>query len=281
MHGDGAGAGVQWRNNEQARNLKLGGMRDSGLQMAIDAAGGVASLARKLGIAQPSVSNWTKVPADRVLSVETSTGVARHILRPDLYPDDRPALDDVDEARRREYLLLGTLLRQAPTQAILAEIAKLQGDPSALGILHMTLAEAADETSADAESREFFRLFVGVGRGELLPYGSYYLTGFLHERPLARVREDLKRLGIQRAEGLYEPEDHIGILCDVMAGLIGGDFPGGGAEQKQFFTRHIEPWAVRLFADLEACATTSFYKAVARIGATFIQIETEGFALPD
>ncbi len=277
---DGAVLGIQ-QINKQAGSLQLGGMRDHGLQLAIDAAGGVASLARKLGIAQPSVSNWTKVPAERVLSVESSTGVARHVLRPDLYPGEGQALDDIDEARRREYLLLGMLLRQAPTADLLADVSKLQGDPSALGLLHMTLAEAAEETTTDAESREFFRLFVGVGRGELLPYCSYYLTGFLHERPLARVREDLKRLGIQRAEGLYEPEDHIGILCDVMAGLIGGDFPGGAAEQKQFFTRHVEPWAVRFFADLEACAATPFYKAVARIGATFIQIETEGFALPE
>jgi TorA maturation chaperone TorD len=189
-------------------------------------------------------------------------------------------IDDVDRARRQEYLLLGSLLRQAPTAALLADVSRLQGDPTALGLLHMSLAEAAEETTADAESREFFRLFIGVGRGELLPYGSYYLTGFLHERPLVRAREDLTRLGIQRAEGLYEPEDHLGILFDVMAGLVGGDFLGGEAEQKRFFTSHIQPFATRLFADLESCSATRFYKAVARIGAAFIEIETEAFALP-
>jgi TorA maturation chaperone TorD len=255
-------------------------LREEGLQKAINAAGGVAALARKLGIAQPSVSNWTRVPADRVTSVEAATGVARSDLRPDLFGSAVLSLDEIDQARRREYLMLGSVLRQAPTAKLLADVSKLQGDPSALGLLHMSLAEAAEETTAETESREFFRLFVGVGRGELLPYGSYYLTGFLHERPLARVRDDLARLGIQRAEGLYEPEDHIGILFDVMAGLIGGDFPGGEAEQKAFFTRHVQPFATRLFADLEACANTPFYKAVARIGATFTEIETEAFALP-
>jgi TorA maturation chaperone TorD len=255
-------------------------MRDSGLQQAIDAAGGIASLARKLGISQPSVSNWNRIPADRVVTVEALTGVSRNLLRPDLYEGEAPRLDDVDHARMREYLLLGSLLRQAPSAALLTDIGRLQGDASALGLHHMSLAEAADETDADTESREFFRLFVGVGRGELLPYASYYLTGFLHERPLARVREDMVRLGIERAEGLFEPEDHLGILLEIMAGLIGGEFPGGEKEQKLFFTRHVQPWATRLFADLEACAKTPFFKAAARVGAVFTEIETEGFALP-
>ncbi|MGL4242453.1 MAG: Cro/CI family transcriptional regulator, partial [Beijerinckiaceae bacterium] len=225
-------------------------MREEGLQKAISAAGGVAALARKLGIAQPSVSNWTRVPADRVASVEAATGIARGDLRPDLFVQSPIDLDDTDLARRREYLLLGSLLRQAPGAGLISDLSRLQGDPTALGLLHMSLAEAAEETTADVESREFFRLFVGVGRGELLPYGSYYMTGFLHDRPLARVREDLSRLGIERAEGLYEPEDHIGILFEVMAGLIGGEFEGGEEGQKAFFARHIQPWATRLFADL-------------------------------
>ena len=255
-------------------------MREHGLQQAIEAAGGIAALARKLGIAQPSVSNWTRVPAERVISVESLTGVARDVLRPDLYAGEAAVPDEVDQARMQEYLLLGSLLRQAPSAALLADIGRLQGDASALGMLHMSLAEAADATNADTESREFFRLFVGVGRGELLPYGSYYLTGFLHERPLARVREDMKKLGVERAEGLFEPEDHLGILLDVMAGLVGGRFSGGEAEQARFFARHVEPFAARLFSDLEACARTDFYKAAARVGATFVTIETEAFALP-
>jgi TorA maturation chaperone TorD len=254
-------------------------MRDDGLQQAIDAAGGIASLARKLGIAQPSVSNWSRVPAERVVTVEALTGVSRSVLRPDLYAGDAKVLDDIDQARMREYLLIGSLMRKAPTASLLADIGRMQGDASALGLLHMSLAEAADETDADTESQEFFRLFVGVGRGELLPYGSYYQTGFLHERPLARVREDMTRLGIERAEGLFEPEDHIGILFEIMAGLVGGQFEGGETEQEAFFTRHLQPWASRAMADLEACARTPFYKAAARVGATFIDIETEGFAL--
>ncbi|MGL5117339.1 MAG: molecular chaperone TorD family protein [Beijerinckiaceae bacterium] len=259
-------------------------MRDEGLRQAIDAAGGIAPLARKLGIAQPSVSNWTKVPAERVITVEGLTGVSRDMLRPDLYAEKHD-IDEVDQARAQEYLLLGRLLREAPTASFLADVGRMRGDASPLGLLHMSLGEAADESDAATEAREFFRLFVGVGRGELLPYASYYLTGFLHERPLARVREDLLKLGIERAEGLLEPEDHLGILCDVMAGIITGQFTGGknslGEDtQQRFFERHVAPFAGRVFADLESCAKTDFYRAVARIGAAFITIETEAFALP-
>lgn len=249
--------------------------------MAIDAAGGVAGLARKLGIAQPSVSNWTRVPPERVISVENLTGVGRGVLRPDLYPESGVPVAEEDQARAQEYALLGHLLRQAPSTAVLTDIARIKGEATELGLLHMSLAEAAEETNADAESREFFRLFVGVGRGELLPYGSYYLTGFLHERPLARVRDDLKRFGIERQEGLYEPEDHLGILCDVMSGLASRQFGAGFADEKAFFTRHVAPWAPLLFADLESVAQTDFYKAFARVGAAFIAIETQGFALPE
>jgi TorA maturation chaperone TorD len=261
-------------------------MRDTGLQTAIDAAGGVAGLARRLGISQPSVSNWTKVPPERVIAVESTTGVKRTVLRPDLYPEQapqvgRPGIADEDMARAVEYAMVGALLREAPSAARMMELSRLKGDASELGLLHMSLAEAAEETTADAESREFFRLFVGVGRGELLPYGSYYLTGFLHERPLARVREDLAKYGVERQEGTFEPEDHIGILFDVMAGLASGQFGGGLSDEKAFFTRHIEPWALRFFADLESAAGTQFYKAVARVGAAFIAIEAQGFALPE
>jgi TorA maturation chaperone TorD len=255
-------------------------MKDQGLQLAIENAGGVAALARLLGIAQPSVSNWTRVPAERVITVETLTGVSRDILRPDLYRGEAAVLDEIDQARAREYMLLGNLLRQAPSSSLIKDISRMQGDASMLGLLHMSFAEAADETTAEIESREFFRLFVGVGRGELLPYGSYYLTGFLHERPLAKVREDMIRLGIERVAGLAEPEDHAGILFDVMAGLVTGQFGTGEEDQKEFFMEHINPWVSRLFADMESCAKTPFYKAAARIGEAFMTIEAEGFALP-
>jgi len=258
-------------------------MKDSGLQRAIDAAGGVGALARALGISQPSVSNWTRIPAERVLAVETLTGVARTDLRPDLYPanDSMPprTLDEVDRARAQTYLLISSLLRRAPDQAFLERIGRIQGDASEFGMALIGLAEAARDASAEKVGHEFFALFIGVGRGDVLPYGSFYLSGFLHERPLARVREDLLRLGIERAEGDFEPEDHAATLCEVMAGLIDGTFEAAEAEQRAFFDRHMKPWIARFFADLEIAPSAVFYKHVARIGRLFAEIEAESFTI--
>src|SRR2546421_2613205 len=167
-------------------------MRDPGLNAAIQAVGGVSELARRVGISQPSVSNWDKVPAERVIAVEAATGVPRVRLRPDLYREPPAAhVDEVDLARSHEYALLSALLARAPDGDLLARLARLGGEASPLGVAHVALAEAAARLAADAIEREYFNLFIGLGRGELLPYGSYYLTRFLHERPLAPPRDDL------------------------------------------------------------------------------------------
>lgn len=59
--------------------------RDSGLQVAIAAAGSKARLAVALGVKPQSVQKWSRVPADRLLAVEAVTGIDRSVLRPDLY----------------------------------------------------------------------------------------------------------------------------------------------------------------------------------------------------
>ena len=259
-------------------------MRDAGLEQAIRAAGGVASLARAIGIAQPSVSAWSRIPAERVLAVEALTRVHRFILRPDLYgPSEvqvssKPEIDEIDALRAAEYGLLSLLLGKAPDADTLLRVAALKGDASDLGVAHIELAAAA-ATDDRAVSKEFFALFVGLGRGELLPYASYYMTGFLHERPLARVREDLDVLGIERAGASREPEDHIAILLEVMAGLARGDFEADFAEQARFFERHLKPWASRMFADLEMSRSANFYRAVGRVGRVFMELESEAFTL--
>jgi hypothetical protein len=127
---------------------------------------------------------------------------------------------------------LSLLLGKAPDADTLSRVAALKGDASDLGMAHIELASAAAAADDRAVSKEFFDLFIGLGRGDLLPYASYYLTGFLHERPLARVREDLGRLGIERAGPSREPEDHIAILLEVMAGLARGDFEAEFANRR-------------------------------------------------
>jgi TorA maturation chaperone TorD len=255
-------------------------MADPGLEEAIRAAGGITELARRIGISQPSVSNWSRVPAERVLAVETATGIERAVLRPDLYEPASPTPDEFEEARAQTYALLAALLRQPPGAALLRRIARLGGDATPLGRAHATLAGAARAAHPDQVAREFSDLFVGVVRGELLPYASYYLTGFLHERPLARLRADMRALGLERAEGPSEPEDHAAILCEIMAVLIVGEFAATVARQHHFFEKHLAPWIGRFFADLETAEQAEFYRPVGTLGRLFIGVETEAFALP-
>ncbi len=257
-------------------------MRDGGLETAIRAAGGVSELARRIGISQPSVSNWARIPAERVLLVEAATQVGREVLRPDLYGNPSMAgdVDETDSARAQEYALLSALLARAPDKALLQRLAPLRGDASPLGLAHLALAQAAGDASIERVEREFFDLFIGLGRGELLPYGSYYLTGFLHERPLARLRGDLVALGIERQDGNAEPEDHAAILCEIMAGVTGGRFAAPAGTDRQLFDKHLAPWIGRFFADLERAEAADFYRRVGTLGRVFIDIEAEAFALP-
>ena len=258
-------------------------MRDAGLEEAVRAVGGVSELARQIGISQPSVSNWTRVPAERVLIVEAATGIDRKILRPDIYGEpvrNGRETDDVAAARSQEYALLAAMLARAPDQKFLEKLAALRGDATALGVAHAALAQTASETTVERVEREYFDLFIGLGRGELLPYGSYYLTGFLHERPLARLRADLAPLGIERVEGNCEPEDHAATLCEIMAGLVGGRLPAPAGTDQQIFEKHLAPWIGRFFADLERADAADLYRNVGTLGRVFVEIEKEAFALP-
>ena len=226
--------------------------RDPGLQEAIRAVGGVTELARRLGISQPSVSNWDKIPPDRVSLIESVTGVSRAILRPDLFGDDtRRDLNETDAARAQEYALLATLLRRAPDEKLLAGLSRLRGNPTPLGMAHIKLAEAAAEATTDSVNREYFDLFIGLGRGELLPYASYYLTGFLQERPLARLRHDLAHIGVERVPGEIEPEDHAAFLFEIMSGLVRGEFSAAECTDRAMFKKHLSPWIGRFRARFE------------------------------
>lgn len=254
-------------------------MRDQGLDQAIRAAGSVTELARRLGVSQPSVSNWDRIPAERVLSVEAATGVARSALRPDLFGANRKTPDETDAARAREYALLATLLARAPDADLMDRLARLRGNASPLGLAHAALSEAAARLSVESVGREYFDLFVGLGRSELLPYASYYLTGFLYERPLARLRADLEHLGIARARGLSEPEDSAAILCEIMSSLASGAIEAPPDADREVFENHIAPWMGRLFADMATSPTADFYARVGALGQAFLDIEVEAFKL--
>ncbi|WP_283646514.1 TorD/DmsD family molecular chaperone [Marinovum algicola] len=192
-----------------------------------------------------------------------------------------PSIAEEDRLRADLYNFLGVILSGPPDEMLLAQTAGLTGDDSALGQAITTLAKLAKVTKPQAAESEYNKLFIGLGRGELLPYASYYLTGFLNEKPLALLRQDMAKLGLERADTVFEPEDNIASLMEMMGAIIAGRFrdPADLGAQKNFFARHIGPWAGHFFADLEGARNSVFYAPVGRIGQVFMSVETEAFRL--
>jgi TorA maturation chaperone TorD len=187
----------------------------------------------------------------------------------------------VDRLRAHQYQLLARFLA-APAEAGVLQLASgFAGDETELGRALAELAGRAGQVTPEAASREYHDLFIGIGRGELVPYASYYLTGFLNEKPLAKLRGDMARLGVARAETVKEPEDHIAALCEMMAGLITGAFgaPLDLAEQRAFFDRHLAPWAPVFFDDLEKAKLAWLYAPVGTLGRVFMGIEQTAFVM--
>jgi len=192
--------------------------------------------------------------------------------------------DEFDAYRAENYDVRSLLLASPPNQALLDLLSGLQGDDSALGRSWSDIAQASSNVNPRAIAKEHFELFTGVGRGELLPYASFYITGFLHERPLAEIRGDLARLGITRQAGDHEPEDRLALLLSIMAAFIRGALPtdqgsADAPDAQHFFSHHLAPWAELFFDDLEKAPAADFYRYVARIGRAFIAAEKQAFAL--
>jgi TorA maturation chaperone TorD len=188
-------------------------------------------------------------------------------------------VDEIDQARAQEYALLAVLLSRSPDAEMIGRLALLRGDASPLGVAHAELGEAAVRANEESAGREYFDLFAGLGKGLLLPYASHYLEGSLYGRALARLRETLQQLGIERAAGHSEPEDHAALICEIMAGLVGGDIAGPVGADREFFEKHLAPWIGRFFVDLEKAKSVDFYARVGSLGRIFVDVETEAFAL--
>jgi TorA maturation chaperone TorD len=186
-----------------------------------------------------------------------------------------------DRLRADLYNFMGLLLAAPPDEMLLAQTNSLSGDESEMGRAIATLAKMAKVSKPKAVNSEYNKLFIGLGRGELLPYASYYLTGFLNEKPLALLRQDMTRQGLARAETVFEPEDNIASLMEMMGALIIGRFgkPASLDAQKAFFNKHIGPWAGHFFSDLEAAKNSVFYAPVGTVGRLFMEIEAEAFRL--
>jgi len=191
------------------------------------------------------------------------------------------SITDEDRARAQIYQLLAVLLSSPPSDELLKGLASLQGDDTPLGSAYKNLAALAQRTTAVDAEQEFNNLFIGVGRGELLPYASYYLTGFLNEKPLADLRTDLMTRGVKVSDDVKEPEDHIGTLCEIMAGIITGEFACDSdvSSQKAFFDAHMAKWAALFFTDLEEAQSSVLYAPVGSLGRAFMAVEADAFAI--
>tara|TARA_R110002110_G_scaffold287407_2_gene501727 strand:- start:6663 stop:7277 length:615 start_codon:yes stop_codon:yes gene_type:complete len=191
------------------------------------------------------------------------------------------AIREEDALRADLYRFLSALLASPPDAALLKSCAGLTGDDTPLGRAVTALAKLAGQATPGSAEREFNALFIGLARGELLPYASYYMTGFLNEKPLALLRADMAAQQITRAANVYEPEDNIASLMEMMAGLIDGSFgePAPATAQKTFFNRHIAPWARHFFTDLEGAKGSVLYAPVGAVGKIFMEIEREAFRL--
>ena len=186
-----------------------------------------------------------------------------------------------DRLRADLYNFLGLILSAPPDEMLLGQCAGLSGDDGDLGQAINALARVARASKPKPVQSEFNALFIGLGRGELLPYASYYLTGFLNEKPLAVLRNDMAQRRITRAPNVFEPEDNIASLMEMMAGMIVGRFgkPATLDDQKLFFNKHIGPWAGHFFSDLEAAKNSVLYASVGTVGKAFTEIEREAFRM--
>ena len=191
------------------------------------------------------------------------------------------APDHAEEAGRAElYGLLATLFYAPPTQTLLDAIAGTQTHcDSVLERAWVVLVDACAQARAEPVRDEYERLFIGVGKPEVMLYGSYYLSGFLMEKPLAALRADLSELGLERGESVPESEDHVATLCDVMRYLITSDDAAHReiAAQEKFFAAHMQAWVADMCATLQAHPQAKFYAAVAHLAAAFFDVEMQAF----
>lgn len=192
---------------------------------------------------------------------------------------------DSDEAlRANTYSLLAALLAAPPSRELLDLVARIadNGDSSGNGLARAwkVLGLAGRRSSVGSLDDEYHALFIGLARGELVPYGSWYLTGLLMDRPLAQLRSDLAALGFERAEDVHEPEDHAAALCETMGLIIAGGEEFGHGVQRSFFSRHMEPWLGQFFADLANAEAACFYRAVGHLGQQFVELERQYLSMP-
>ena len=260
-------------------------MRDPGLEEAVRAVGGVSELARQIGISQPSVSNWNRVPAERVLIVEAATGVDRKVLRPDLYRErrckisQRPTMSP--RRARRNTRCSPRCSARAPDAKLLKSLAGLRGDATPLGVAHAALAQAASETTVERVEREYLQ---SVHRAR--PRRTAALRLVLSHRLPARAPAGAAARRSRRRSASSAPKATASRritprrCARSWRGSSSGRLPAPQGTDQQIFEKHLAPWIGRFFADLERAEAANFYRRIGTLGRVFMEVETEAFALP-
>jgi TorA maturation chaperone TorD len=187
------------------------------------------------------------------------------------------------------YALIARFFVAPPDAALLDAIASADSLPSVqtdnpLDAAWDNLVAGASVTDQEAVLDEFNALFISTGTPQIDPYASFYLSGFLNEKPLAALRSELEQLGLARVPGVNEMEDHLAALCETMRVLITGQ-QGGKRQsvqrQKLFFEKHIGSWYARCLDDIRAADGVSLYRHVADFAQAFFSVESEAFEIDD
>ena len=196
------------------------------------------------------------------------------------------APDDGDELARAEvYGVLAHLFVAAPGAELYEQLRVAPTEaPAAGGFLEepwRELVGTARRLTRDEVAAEYDALFQGIGKPEVFLYGSYHLAGAVNDKPLVELRRDLQALGLERAEGILETEDHLASLCEVMRFLIAGDDVAicNLEQQRRFFRVHLQPWVETLAGEIEVHPRADFYRAAAGFLRAFAQVEAQGFDL--
>lgn len=189
-------------------------------------------------------------------------------------------LEEEQSLRMQLYMLLAQMLRAEPNEALLGQLQQIEAQPDDASPMVQAWVEirlAAEMADRESLEDEYYKLFIGLGRGELVPFASWYLTGFLMERPLAKLRQDLQALGYERDESVHEPEDHAAALFEVMAMMLNDGI--AYEQQKEFFAQHIGPWMGRFMDELMVAESARFYRSVGQLGKQFMDIEETYFSM--
>jgi TorA maturation chaperone TorD len=192
-------------------------------------------------------------------------------------PEPIPWRDLFAPLRAESYLLLAALLIKPPSAELMGTLSDLhwEGLPPSPDRDLYTLCQIARICSPADVAEEYHTLFVGLGRGEIMPYASWYKDNRFHSRPLVFLRSDLMNLGLTRQTDCFEPEDHAGALCEIMALITHEICRAEYAAQAGFFQNHLNPWLPAFFKDLQSAKSARFYRQVGCFGSSFIEFESQ------